>query len=277
MTAVRRHAWLLALALGGCADAAAPEPIALSYSRLAEDAGPLGGTRRLAERVSGAYVGVLVYGATEDEGMPGSVVVSGASGAIVDPRGYVVTAAHVARHTRFAARITTLDGAVRPGSILHVDPAREIALLKIEPFAGMQSAVIARSRRLIAGQPVLAIGTPGNRKGVVSPGRVTDPRRQERIEFGAFGFDDAIVLRMEIQPGHSGGPLFDAEGGLVGMVAGFGLGDTRRVPYLPTGVAFAVPSAALADYLTEILEGSPTARPASQENGPSSSGLLNGL
>jgi S1-C subfamily serine protease len=272
-----RHAWLLALALAGCAEAAAPEPVVLSYPGLVRGSLLFDGARRLAEQVSGVYVRVLVCGATEDEGMPGSAVVSGASGAIVDPRGYIVTSAHVARQTGFAARITTLDGAVRPGRIVHVDPGRELALLKIAPFAGMQSAAIADSRRLRAGQPVLAIGTPDNRKGVVSPGRVTDPRRRERIEFGEFGFDHAIELHMEVEPGHSGGPLFDAEGGLVGIIAGFGLGDTGRVPYVPTRVAYAVPSAEFADYLAEVIGAQAPYRPASQESRPSPSALLNGL
>jgi S1-C subfamily serine protease len=261
MTAVLGRAWILAFLLGGCAGAPAPEPITLTFPASREGESDTGAVRRLAERVAGAYVSVLVYGATEDEGMPAKAVVSGASGAIVDPRGYLVTAAHVARNTRYSAEITTLDGAVRPGKIVHVEPGQELALLKIEPFPGMQSAVLADSDRLQPGQPVLAVGTPGNRKGVVSPGQVVDPKRRQRIEFGNFGFDDAVELRMEVEPGHSGGPVFDAAGGLIGIIAGFGLGDTRRVPYVPTGVAYAVPAAILTGYLTEVLGPQPVARP----------------
>jgi hypothetical protein len=65
-----RHAWLLALALAGCAEAAAPEPVVLSYPGLVRGSLLFDGARRLAEQVSGVYVRVLVCGATEDEGMP---------------------------------------------------------------------------------------------------------------------------------------------------------------------------------------------------------------
>lgn len=245
-------AGLILAALAGCAAPPEAGPIRLSYAE-AEARGPaLAGYRRLAQAVAGAYVRVVVYGATEDEGMARVAAVNGASGTIVDPRGYVVTAAHVAQHTRFHARVTTMDGRIRDGTILRVDPLRELALLKIEPFAGMGFARIGDCR-LRAGQPVLAIGSPDNRRGVVLLGRIAKPRRAARIDYGDFGFDDAVELEMAVEPGHSGGPLFDAEGRLVGIIAGFGLGDTRSVPYVSTRVGYAVPAAAIASYLAQLI------------------------
>lgn len=269
MKIICRLSCAIIVVAAGCAGGQpAPEPIQLSYLEAPAPFSWPGDYRRLAEKASGAYVRVVIYGETEDEGMPAVAAVNGASGTIVDPRGYVISAAHVVQHTRFHAKVTTTDGQVREGSILHVDPARELALLKIAPFPGMAVAPVGRRGLLRVGQMVLAIGAPGNRPGVVSPGRVANPRRAERIDYDAYGFNDAVELDMVVEPGHSGGPLFDAEGRLVGIIAGFGLGDTRRVPYISTRVGYAVPASAVAAYLNELVGGGQAGSPVRKQNSP---------
>ncbi|MDP6574440.1 MAG: serine protease [Rhodospirillales bacterium] len=239
----------MVLVLAGCADAAPPPPVTLTYPYAIEEGARFEGHRRLAERVAGSYVRVLVYADSTDEGI---AIVNGASGAIVDARGYVVTPAHIAKNSRFKARVTTMDGRERPATIVHVAPGRELALLRIDPFPGMQVARLADSGIMPAGWPVVSIGTPNNRKGVVTVGIVANPRRGLRIEYGEYGYDNAIELRMEVEPGHSGGPVFDVQGRLIGMVASFGLGDTRLVPYVSTMNAYAVPAAAIAAFVEEV-------------------------
>ena len=239
----------LAVALGACAAPLPPRPVTLTYPYRIEAGARFDDHQRLAQRVAGAYVRVLVYADSEDEGI---AIVNGASGVIVDGRGYVVTPAHIAKNARFKARVTTMDGRERPATIVHIAPERELALLKIDPFPGMQAARLAPPEGVRAERRVISIGTPNNRKGVVTVGVVANPRRGLRIEYGEYGYDDAIELRMEVEPGHSGGPVFDAQGRLIGMVASFGLGDTQRVPYVSTMIAYAVPAAAIAAYLEDI-------------------------
>lgn len=254
MRRILRTACAIVPALTGCVDSDPKfQPVTLSYPYVIGDEALLAGYEDVARQASGSYVRVLILAKTApwDEG--GTGIVSGASGAIVDARGYVVTAAHIAKRTGYNAKITTIDGKVHQGAVVHVDPPRELALLKIEPFPGMQVAAFADSRHLRLGQLVISIGTPDNRKGVISLGRITNTRLMERIEYDGYGYDDAVVLDMEIEPGHSGGPVFDADGNLVGIVASFGLGNTRRVPYVSTRIAYAVPSAAIAAYLAEVL------------------------
>jgi S1-C subfamily serine protease len=116
----------------------------------------------------------------------------------------------------------------------------------------MQVARLAHAGDLRVGRRVVSIGTPNNRKGVVTVGVIVNSRRSLRIEYGEYGYDDAVELRMEVEPGHSGGPVFDTADRLIGMVASFGLGDTQRVPYVSTMIAYAVPAAAIVAYLKEI-------------------------
>lgn len=235
------------------------EPIALSYPYTPSDDAVSDGLRQVAERVSNAYVRVLIYGHSEDEGMLRNIIVSGASGTIADNHGYVITAAHVARDTRYCARITTMDGRTHDGIIVDVDPTRELALLKIDPFPGMQVASVGDSSQLLPGQQVFSIGTPNHRMGIVSLGRIAIVKRENRIELNEFSFDKGIKLEMEVEPGHSGGPLFDAAGQFIGMAVGFGLGDTRQVPYVSTRIAYAVPSVNIIEYLSDKLTSPQTA------------------
>lgn len=244
---------LLAIAsLAACSAAEAPAPITLSYPYNAVEEPRAERSRALAEKVAGAYVRVLVYAKGEARDGPGRTIVNGASGTVIDPRGLVVTTAHIAKDRRFAAEVTTMDGRTHQATIIDVAPARELALLKVDAGASLVGPELADPEFLTAGEPVFGIGTPNNVPGVVSFGHVISPRRSERISYAEYGFDDAIKLAMEIEPGHSGGPVFDARGRLVGVLASFGLGDTRRVPYVSTRLAYAIPVSAVTAYRASV-------------------------
>jgi len=236
-------------ALSACSGPLPPQPITLTYPYRIEGVASVESYKRLVQRVAPSYVRVLVYAESKDEGI---AIVNGASGVIIDQRGYVVTPAHIANNLRFKAMVTTMDGRERPASIVHIAPERELALLKINPYPGMEAARLASSKDVRAGLRAVSVGTPNNKMGVVTVGAVANPSRSLRIEYGEYGYDNAIELRMEVEPGHSGGPVFDTEGRLIGMVASFGLGDTQRVPYISTMIAYAVPAAAIAAYLEDI-------------------------
>jgi len=244
------------LALAGCAGTArAPVPIELAYPEPpAHGFASSAELRSVAERVAPSYVRVSILAPLEDHPVHSTAVLNGASGVIVDPRGYVVTAAHIAVRAGLGAEVITADGVRRQGRVVHVARERELALLSIDPFDGLREACIGDSTALRPGQPVFAIGAPDNRAGVVTPGTVSKPALEARIAYGDFSHDNPIELDMAIEPGHSGGPLFAADGCLVGIVASFVLGDTRRVPYVSTRIAYAVPSVELAAYLHELLE-----------------------
>ena len=186
-------------------------------------------------------------------GEPESGTVSGASGTVVDPAGYVVTAAHIALGTRYRAEITTVDGRVYPARIVDVDPSRELALLRIEAPPRLAAPRFADPSRLRVGDRVLAIGTPINKKGVVSVGAVARTRYPRRIQYGRYGYDDAIVLRMAVEPGHSGGPVFNMRGELIGIIGSFALPKPGRRSGPPPERAFAIPASAIAAYLDEVI------------------------
>ena len=272
--AVPRAAALLALAplcLFGCAgpreaaDGARVEPPAgLSYPYPVEKGLDFPNYREVAERNAGIYVRVRIVseepediGREHGSGLPSNVLRYD-SGFIADPRGYVVTAAHIAVSTKFKAEVITLDGRRFTGRVVAVERQRELALIKIKSFAGMMAARFADSARLTTGEPALAIGMLApvrHLAGVVSVGKVMEPRRAERVSYNDFGYDHAIALAMEVEPGHSGGPILDSQGRVIGMVASFVLGEVGSKPYVSPHIALAVPSNDILAFLSAHIGG----------------------
>jgi S1-C subfamily serine protease len=242
-------------ALGACAGPAAvpdgavvEQPAALSYPSPPEPGTDFPDYRAVAERGAGIYVRVRILDENEapvarsELSSAPSNVLNFASGFIADPRGYVVTAAHIANATKFKAEVITLDGRRFAGRVIAVARERELALIKIAPFPGMQAARFADSDRLTAGAAALAIGTPGHHGGIVSVGHVIDPHLARRIHYNDYGYDNAIALAMPIVPGHSGGPVLDREGRVIGMIASFLLGESGSKAAPQPRVGLAVPS-----------------------------------
>lgn len=252
---------LVAATLAACAGGAPSDeparetPLALSFPYDLVEGVRFENHRDVAQAVADAYVNVRVYSgairhAPSFDGIQqASGLIHEASGVLVDRDGHVVTAAHIARNATFRVEVVTSEGRVAPAQTIAIDNDRELALLRIEPFDGMRPARFGKAALLDEGDPVLAIGTPSRMRGVVSVGAVMDAKLPLRIEYGNYGFDNGVRLKLEIRPGFSGGPLFNGDGEMVGMVASFLLGDTTKPTYISPRVAFAVPAEDIAAFL----------------------------
>lgn len=255
--------------LAGCADpAAGPIPLTVREQAGSNDLA-LADLAGLTDCVRSAYVLVRIVdgtdsGARRHDGR--STVVNGASGVIIDPGGFVLTAAHVAVDTAFAAEVTTLNGRVHHARIISVDRGSELALLRLEPVAEtVVASRLATQRRPGQGDPVLVIGRSGGRP-VAAPGRILVPEWPGRIAYGGYSFDKAIKLAVDVEPGFSGGPVFDEHGNLIGILASFVVGDTGRVPYVSPRLAYAVPASSIAEYLSRALPSPRKVRPEQDDN-----------
>ena len=242
-------AGILIALLAGAAPAQAAQPIALSYPYLTGAQARIGNIKALAERVSQSYVHVVIlYPGNPDTNDPPGILQQ-ASGIIVDARGHIVTAAHIARTSKNEARIIVRDGSEHTASILYIDPKQDLALLKIAPFAGMKPALFAAENTVRQRDFAIAIGSPSRGRGAVSLGFVRLPRLKERLAYNRWGITDAIEISMEVESGHSGGPVFNRSGELIGMVAGYELGDTTKRPYVSPRITYAIPIAEIRDFL----------------------------
>ncbi|RMH51628.1 MAG: Do family serine endopeptidase [Alphaproteobacteria bacterium] len=154
------------------------------------------------------------------------------TGFIISASGDIVTNSHVVEH---ADSITVIlaDGTRLQAKVVGADPATDLALVRVEAGRDLPHVEWGDSAALRLGQDVIAIGNPFGLGNSVTAGIVSALGR----DIHAGPFDDYIQTDAAINRGNSGGPLFDAEGKVVGI---------NTAIFSPTGgsvgIGFAVPS-----------------------------------
>jgi len=150
------------------------------------------------------------------------------AGTIWHPAGLILTNAHVIAHVSRrgevavsrALTVTLPDGRKLPATVLAADPARDLAALSVLAD-DLPTIELGNARRLRPGDWVMAVGHPWGVEGAVTGGIV--------IGTGAalpelpHSDKEWITVSLHMRPGHSGGPLVDGAGRLVGintMIAG---------------------------------------------------------
>jgi Do/DeqQ family serine protease len=155
------------------------------------------------------------------------------SGVIVSTDGYVVTNNHVVGENVREITVALSDKKEVPGTVIGVDPATDIALLKIQA-KGLPAIPWGDSNRLLVGEWVLAIGSPFQLSQTVTAGIVS---ATGRANVGFAEYEDFIQTDAAINPGNSGGALINIRGELVGINTGI---FSQSGGY--QGIGFAVPS-----------------------------------
>ncbi len=134
------------------------------------------------------------------------------AGTIWHSDGLVITNAHVLG--RHGLRVVLSDKRAFPASIVAVDRERDIAALHIEA-TGLPTIEIGDSRLLKPGEWVMAIGHPWGVLGAATAGVVIG-QGADLPELPTPG-REWIAVSLHMRPGHSGGPLVDINGRLVGV------------------------------------------------------------
>jgi serine protease Do len=136
----------------------------------------------------------------------------GGAGTIWHPAGLIVTNAHVVG--RGPVQVILPGGRALPAELLAADPECDLAALRIEA-QGLAAIPLADSRAVRPGQWVMALGHPFGVQGAATAGVV--------IGAGAAlpemppSRRDWLVVSLHLRPGHSGGPMVDAQGRLIGI------------------------------------------------------------
>lgn len=133
------------------------------------------------------------------------------AGTIWHEDGLVLTNAHVAQ--RHAPKVTLWDGRSFASKLLVYDEALDLAALAIEA-EDLPTIELGKSTTLRAGDWVLAIGHPWGVVGAASAGAVIDVGVP--LEWKPY-HGELIQVGIQLRPGHSGGPLVDGHGRLVGI------------------------------------------------------------
>ncbi len=151
------------------------------------------------------------------------------SGIIIDPRGHIVTNAHVIDGATTVK--VKLDGDKDyTAKVVGKDTRLDVAVLQLDdPPKDLPVASLGSSEALRVGEYVVAIGNPFGLGNTVTMGIVSAKGRV----IGAGPYDDLIQTDASINPGNSGGPLFDLRGQVIGI-------NTAINPQ-GKGIGFAIP------------------------------------
>lgn len=166
------------------------------------------------------------------------------AGVFISPNNHVLTCAHLFWLESITG-ITVCDegGTCTAGELLHKENGLDLALLQANFTTPTPYARIADPRKLRVGQEVLAVGSPLGFAFSVSHGIVSALNRDG---LGVYNMTQSDAF---LNPGNSGGPLFNLNGEIIGI-------NSRIVPPVPanifTGLGFSVQSGQIVEFLTRV-------------------------
>jgi len=178
-----------------------------------------------------------------DARFPG-ISISQGSGFIVSDDGYIATNRHVLEEANHF-RVTLHNGLQYSATLVESDPRNDLAVLKIEA-EGLSPVVWAENNNVKVGQWTVAVGNPfglANKAGrpsvtfgtVSSLGRNMTARLAKDSSIQYYG--NLIETSSTINPGSSGGPLFNIDGKMIGIVTAI-----ETSSGVSEGAGFAIPA-----------------------------------
>jgi serine protease Do len=153
------------------------------------------------------------------------------SGFIVSADGYILTNGHVVEDAS-EVTVRTTDRREYNATVVGVDSATDVAVLKIAA-KGLPTVRLGDPGRLKPGEWVIAIGSPFGFENSVTAGIVSATARSMR---DGTAYTSFIQTDVAVNPGNSGGPLFNLQGEVVGINSQI---YSRTGGYM--GLSFAVP------------------------------------
>ena len=203
----------------------------------------------VVELVADAVVEITTSTVQTNSFFGGSYVTSGAGSGVVitqtDNYAYIVTNYHVVEGAS-SIQITCTDKTVFEAEYLDGDANSDIAMLRIATDKDFPEVAIGSSSGLKIGQDILVIGNPlGKLGGTVTEGIVSALDRKITID----GVEMSLLqTSAAVNPGNSGGGMFNMAGQLVGIV------NAKQSAEGIEGLGFAIPIDSVYDMLIEIIE-----------------------
>jgi serine protease Do len=153
------------------------------------------------------------------------------SGFIVTADGYILTNAHVVDGAN-TVTVKMTDRREYNAKVVGVDERTDVAVIKIDA-KNLPTVRIGDASKLKPGEWVIAIGSPFGFENSVTAGIVSATARSMP---GESNFAPFIQTDVAVNPGNSGGPLFNLNGEVIGINSQI---YSRTGGYM--GLSFAVP------------------------------------
>ncbi|HWQ59462.1 MAG TPA: trypsin-like peptidase domain-containing protein [Clostridia bacterium] len=176
-----------------------------------------------------------------------SETVGSGSGVILTSDGYIVTCNHVVAQAGAGGTIKVYlqDGTAYDATIVGSDDMTDLAVIKIEA-ANLPTAAVGSSSKSVVGDTVYAIGNPlGVLASSVTDGIVSGLDRLVTIN----GIDmTCMQTDAAVNPGNSGGGLFNSSGELIGIVNAKATGENVE------GIGFAIPIDSALSVIRDLMD-----------------------
>jgi S1-C subfamily serine protease len=168
------------------------------------------------------------------------------SGFVVNDEGVILTNAHVITNVAEerspvrgaeAVFVEFADGERVAAEVVGWDLFSDVGVVRVSPDDHeLVTVPLGNSSRVVVGQPVAAIGSPFGEQTSLSVGVVSATGRSITSLRPGFDLPGAIQTDAPINRGNSGGPLFDADGRVIGINA-----QIQSTSGTAEGVGFAIP------------------------------------
>jgi S1-C subfamily serine protease len=185
------------------------------------------------------------------------------TGFVVSANGHIVTNHHIVDGCVGDIKGNLTGEAAVALRVVSSDANNDLALLQAPATTTFKDVARIRDRSIRSGDSVVAIGFPFHglltsdftvTTGIVSS--LSGIRNDTRF----------LQISAAVQPGNSGGPLFDTSGQVVGVVTGKldGLSMIKATGNIPENINFAIKNGALRDFLDNSVVPYQTAEPKAE-------------
>ncbi|WP_344246339.1 trypsin-like peptidase domain-containing protein [Isoptericola hypogeus] len=170
------------------------------------------------------------------------------SGVIYDDQGHVLTNNHVVSGAENdTVQVSLADGRLYEATIVGTDPTTDLAVVQIQdPPDDLQPAAFGSSDDVVVGDPVLAVGNPLGLANTATTGIVSAvdrPVSASGEDGSTASVTNAIQIDAAVNPGNSGGPLFNSQGQVIGITSSIATmsGGMSGSQSGSIGLGFAIP------------------------------------
>ena len=199
---------------------------------------------QVSELVADSVVEITTEMLSQNSYMPQYVTTGAGSGVVISADGYIVTNNHVIENAT-KITVTLHNGEKYEATLVATDEQTDLAVLKIEA-ENLSPATIGKSSELSVGEEILVVGNPlGELGGSVSNGIISALDRQITIDGNEMTL---LQTNAAVNPGNSGGGMFNMYGELVGIVNAKGSGSDID------NLGFAIPTDSAINVIEQLID-----------------------
>jgi S1-C subfamily serine protease len=180
----------------------------------------------------------------------------GGSGVVISPEGYALTNFHVVQPCGPAMKCGMADGQLYDAVVVGLDPVGDLALIKLLNRNDFPFSNLGGSDQVAVGDTVFVMGNPFllalDYKPCVSKGIISGVHRYQFPSGTFLEYTDCLQTDAAVNPGNSGGPLFNEKGEVIGIIGRCSFEKRGRVN---VGIGYAISSNQVRYFLGDLKSG----------------------